>query len=147
MGGNRLLKGEEMKYYGTKNNKDYGFYDEQFENSIEITDEYWTELLDAQCEGKIIIPYENTVKAVFENEYSFIDNNWVKLSGDEAKAKQLTIQNAIRLDEIQAELDELDIKRIRAIAEPSLKDEETTWLEYYNTKISELRNEYSELSQ
>lgn len=147
MGGNRLLKGEEMKYYGTKNNKDYGFYDEQFENSIEITDEYWTELLDAQCEGKIIIPYENTVKAVFENEYSFIDNNWVKLSEDEAKAKQLTIQNAIRLDEIQAELDELDIKRIRAIAEPSLKDEETTWLEYYNTKISELRNEYSELSQ
>lgn len=147
MGGNRLLKGEKMKYYGTKNNKDYGFYDEQFENSIEITDEYWTELLDAQCEGKIIIPYENTVKAVFENEYSFIDNNWVKLSGDEAKAKQLTIQNAIRLDEIQAELDELDIKRIRAIAEPSLKDEETTWLEYYNTKISELRNEYSELSQ
>lgn len=136
-----------MKYYGTKNNKDYGFYDEQFENSIEITDEYWTELLDAQCEGKIIIPYENTVKAVFENEYSFIDNNWVKLSEDEAKAKQLTIQNAIRLDEIQAELDELDIKRIRAIAEPSLKDEETTWLEYYNTKISELRNEYSELSQ
>lgn len=136
-----------MKYYGTKNNKDYGFYDEQFENSIEITDEYWTELLDAQCEGKIIIPYENTVKAVFENEYSFIDNNWVKLSEDEAKAKQLTIQNAIRLDEIQAELDELDIKRIRAIAEPSLKDEETTWLEYYNTKISELRNEYAELSQ
>lgn len=136
-----------MKYYGTKNNKDYGFYDEQFENSIEITDEYWTELLDAQCEGKIIIPYENTVKAVFENEYSFIDNNWVKLSEDEAKAKQLTIQNAIRLDEIQAELDELDIKRIRAIAEPSLKDEETTWLEYYNTKISELRNEYAELSK
>ena len=136
-----------MKYYGTKNNKDYGFYDEQFENSIEITDEYWTELLDAQCEGKIIIPYENTVKAVFENEYSFINNNWVKLSEDEAKAKQLTIQNAIRLDEIQAELDELDIKRIRAIAEPSLKDEETTWLEYYNTKISELRNEYAELSQ
>lgn len=136
-----------MKYYGTKNNKDYGFYDEQFENSIEITDEYWTELLDAQCEGKIIIPYENTVKAVFENEYSFIDNNWVKLSEDEAKAKQLTIQNAIRLDEIQAELDELDIKRIRAIAEPSLKDEETTWLEYYNTKISELRNEYAKLSQ
>ena len=135
-----------MKYYGTKNNKDYGFYEEQFENAIEITDKYWSDLLDAQCDGKIIIPYENSVIAVCENEYSFIDNKWVKLSEEEAQAKQLTIQNAIRLNEIQAELDELDRKRIRAIAEPSLKDENTTWLEYYNSQISELRNEYTQLS-
>jgi hypothetical protein len=135
-----------MKYYGTKNNKDYGFYEEQFENAIEITDKYWSDLLDAQCDGKIIIPYENSVIAVYENEYSFIDNKWVKLSEEEAQAKQLTIQNAIRLNEIQAELDELDRKRIRAIAEPSLKDENTTWLEYYNSQISELRNEYTQLS-
>lgn len=135
-----------MKYYGTKNNKDYGFYEEQFENAIEITDKYWSDLLDAQCDGKIIIPYENSVIAVYENEYSFIDNKWVKLSEEEAQAKQLTIQNAIRLNEIQAELYELDRKRIRAIAEPSLKDENTTWLEYYNSQISELRNEYTQLS-
>lgn len=135
-----------MEYYGTKNNKDYGFYEEQFENAIEITDKYWSDLLDAQCDGKIIIPYENSVIAVYENEYSFIDNKWVKLSEEEAQAKQLTIQNAIRLNEIQAELDELDRKRIRAIAEPSLKDENTTWLEYYNSQISELRNEYTQLS-
>lgn len=135
-----------MKYYGTKNNKDYGFYEEQFENAIEITDKYWSDLLDAQCDGKIIIPYENSVIAVYENEYSFIDNKWVKLSEEEAQAKQLTIQNAIRLNEIQAELDELDRKRIRAIAEPSLKDENITWLEYYNSQISELRNEYTQLS-
>lgn len=135
-----------MKYYGTKNNKDYGFYEEQFENAIEITEDYWKELMDAQTEGKIIIPYENSVIAVCENEYSFIDNKWVKLSEEEAQAKQLTIQNAIRLNEIQAELDELDRKRIRAIAEPSLKDENITWLEYYNSQISELRNEYTQLS-
>lgn len=135
-----------MKYYGTKNNKDYGFYEEQFENAIEITEDYWKELMDAQTEGKIIIPYENSVIAVYENEYSFIDNKWVKLSEEEAQAKQLTIQNAIRLNEIQAELDELDRKRIRAIAEPSLKDENITWLEYYNSQISELRNEYTQLS-
>lgn len=135
-----------MKYYGTKNNKDYGFYEEQFENAIEITEEYWKELVNAQTEGKIIIPYENSVIAVYENEYSFIDNKWIKLSEEEAQAKQLTIQNAIRLNEIQAKLDELDRKRIRAIAEPSLKDENTTWLEYYNSQISELRNEYTQLS-
>ena len=44
-----------MKYYGTKNNKDYGFYLENFDNAIEITDEYWLELLDRQNKGKIII--------------------------------------------------------------------------------------------
>ena len=44
-----------MKYYGTKNNKDYGFYLEKFENAIEISDEYWKELLEEQCKGKIII--------------------------------------------------------------------------------------------
>ena len=38
-----------MKYYGTKNNKDYGFYLEKFDNSIEITDEYWNELLKEQA--------------------------------------------------------------------------------------------------
>jgi len=37
-----------MKYYGTKNNKDYGFYLENFDNAIEISDEYWSELLEAQ---------------------------------------------------------------------------------------------------
>ena len=39
------------------------------------------------------------------------------------------------------ELDKLDQKRIRAIAEPSMKDENISWLEYYNNQISDLRNE------
>lgn len=55
--------------------------------------------------------------------------------------------NSVHVDEIkelkkanlQSQIDELDKKRIRAIAEPSLKDENTTWLEYYNTQIIELR--------
>lgn len=135
-----------MKYYGTKNNKDYGFYEKNFENAIEITDEYWMELLNAQCNGKTIIPYNNNVIAVDENEYSFENEKWVKLSTQEKSAKQLKIQNAIRENEIRLELDELDKKRIRAIAEPSLKDEDTTWLEYYNSQISELREELSEIS-
>jgi len=41
---------------------------------------------------------------------------------------------------------ELDQKRIRAIAEPSLKDENTTGLEYDNAQITELRNELAEIS-
>lgn len=135
-----------MKYYGTKNNKDYGFYLENFDNAIEISDEYWSELLEAQNSGKIIILFENSVIAVNENEYSFENGKWKKLSDKEAGIKQLKIQNAIRESEILSELEELDKKRIRAIAEPSMKDEEQTWLEYYNLQISGLRNELAKIT-
>ncbi len=135
-----------MKYYGTKNNKDYGFYEENFDGAIEITDEYWISLIEEQSSGKIIIPFENTVIAVDETQYSEENGVWKKLTDQETSAKQLKIQNAIRLKEIQDELDELDKKRIRALAEPSLKDEDTTWLEYYNSQISELRTEYNSIS-
>lgn len=136
-----------MKYYGTKNNKDYGFYLENFDNAIEISDEYWNELLEAQNSGKIIILFENKVVAVNENEYSFENGKWTKLSEEEAGIKQLKIQNAIRANEILEKLVELDKKRIRAIAEPSLKDEEQTWLEYYNSQISGLRDELAEITK
>lgn len=134
-----------MKYYGTKNNKDYGFYEKEFENSIEITDNYWKELLNEQSNGKIIIPFENNVIAVDRTEYSFDGNRWIKLSQQETLAKQQTIEKALKTQEIQNKINELDRKRIRAIAEPSLKDENTTWLEYYNNQIVALRKELSEL--
>ncbi len=135
-----------MKYFGTKNNKDYGFYEENFEGAIEITDTYWHELLMQQNQGKRIIFFENNVIAVDETEYSFENNVWKKLNEDEINIKQLKIQNAIKSNEILEKLEELDKKRIRAIAEPSLKDEETTWLEYYNSQITELRKELAEIT-
>ena len=136
-----------MKYYGTKNNKDYGFYEENFENAIEITDEYWKQLLNAQNNGKIIILYGGNVIAADEKEYSKENGIWKKLTAEEMTAKQLKIQNAIRAEEIQEELDNLDQKRIRALAEPSLKDENTTWLEYYNAQIIELRTELTSITE
>lgn len=136
-----------MKYYGTKNNKDYGFYEENFENAIEITDEYWKQLLNAQNNGKIIILYGGNVIAADEKEYSRENGIWKKLTTEEMTAKQLKIQNAIRAKEIQEELENLDQKRIRALAEPSLKDENTTWLEYYNAQIIELRTELTSITE
>ena len=135
-----------MKYYGTKNNKDFGFYEENFENAIEITDEYWLELLHAQDNGKIIILFENKVIAVNENEYSYNNGIWKKLNEDEIKIEQLKIQNEIRKNEIQTELENLDKKRIRAIAEPSMKDENQSWLEFYNNQVRLLRDELSQLT-
>lgn len=136
-----------MKYYGTKNNQDYGFYEDNFENAIEITDEYWLQLLNEQSEGKRIIPFENTVIAVDEVEYSQVNGVWIKLSELEAKEKQLKIQNAIRIQDIQSELDQLDKKRIRAMAEPSLMDADTSWLEYYNKQVKILREELEQLNK
>lgn len=135
-----------MKYYGTKNNKDYGFYLKNFNNAIEISDEYWKELLSQQSEGKIIIPFENQVIAINENEYSFENGNWRKLTPVEAEIKKQEKNNNIRKQEILFELEELDKKRIRAIAEPSLMDNETSWLEYYNRQIKNLRNELEQLN-
>ena len=135
-----------MKYYGTKNNKDYGFYEENFENAIEITDEHWLELLHAQNNGKIIILFENKVIAVNENEYSYNNGTWKKLNENEIKIEQLKIQNEIRKNEIRTELENLDKKRIRAIAEPSMKDENQSWLEFYNNQVKLLRGELSQLN-
>ena len=50
-----------------------------------------------------------------------------------------------RKSEICSELADLDIRRIRAMCEPSLKDEECTWLEYYNNQVLILREELKSL--
>ena len=135
-----------MKYYGTKNDKDYGFYEENFENAIEISDEYWFELLEKQNNGKIIILFEDKPIAVDENNYEFYNNKWHKLSETEVKVRQLNIQNELKKQELQEQLNELDKKRIRALAEPSLMDNETTWLEYYNKQVSSIRSKLAKLS-
>ena len=135
-----------MKYYGTKNNKDFGFYEENFENAVEITDEYWAELLTEQNKGKTIILCEGKVLAINESEYTNDKGVWEKLSKEEAQIKQLKIQNEIRKNEIQRELDTLDKKRIRAIAEPSMKDENESWLEFYNKQIKTFRDELAQLN-
>lgn len=52
-----------------------------------------------------------------------------------------------RIEEIKNELIELDIKRIRAVCETELKTERTgeSWLDYYNSKIYDLRIELNSL--
>ena len=52
-----------------------------------------------------------------------------------------------KIAKIQEELFLLDQKRIRAVCEPELKDaqEGQTWLEYYNFKVFELREQLAQL--
>lgn len=55
--------------------------------------------------------------------------------------------NCARKKAILKEISELDFKTIRPIREDGIKDEVTgeTWLEFYQNKIIELRNEYNNL--
>ena len=58
------------------------------------------------------------------------------------------VKNA-KIKELQEEINNIDLKRIRAICEPSVKDELTgeTWLDYYNAQIISLRANIAELEE
>lgn len=61
---------------------------------------------------------------------------------------KISKENAARQIELQTQIDELDKKRIRAIAEPALKDAQNgqTWLEYYTLQIQALRGEIAQMA-
>lgn len=47
-----------------------GFYDEPIEGSIEITEEYWQELIDGQSTGKEIKENESGYPVLVEYQFS-----------------------------------------------------------------------------
>ena len=63
------------------------------------------------------------------------------------KSKVSAAEKEVKKTSLQSQIDELDKKRIRAMCEPSIKDEATgqTWLEYYNLQVQELRTQINEL--
>ena len=84
----------------------------------------------------------------FPDKYKQIDNQLVDISGTEEYRQYLHEKEiAERKSQIESELLELDSKRIRAICEPSIKDESTgeTWLDYYNNQVAVLREELKNL--
>lgn len=84
-----------------------------------------------------------------ENDSSVIENI-VYLETEESyqnrKNNEILQQE---IDSLITNIQDLDFKRIRALCEPSIKDEETgeTWLDYYNTQISDLRNQLQTLQE
>ena len=65
----------------------------------------------------------------------------------EYKTKIASLEKTTKIANLQSQIDDLDKKRVRAICEPSIKDEATgqTWLEYYTQQIQALRVEISNL--
>lgn len=82
------------------------------------------------------------------NKYKKIKNKLEDISDtEEYKAFLKNQENEKRKTEIECELNDLDTKRIRAMCEPSVKDETTgqTWLDYYNSEVQRLREELKQL--
>lgn len=79
--------------------------------------------------------------STFEPEkYEVIDGVLTDISNTpEYIAEQAQKAKEIKNAEIQKQINELDIKRIRAIAEPSQKTTNQSWLEYYTGQIQDLR--------
>lgn len=101
------------------------------------------ERADFVCEHQGLNYYEddNCIIMYLDSE-KIVDGKSVDISDTpeyiaEQEAKEKEAQNA----EITKLIEALDIKRIRAIAEPTLKDGEQTWLEYYTEQIQELREQ------
>ena len=82
--------------------------------------------------------------------YKIVDKKFVDISDTEEYTQYMKLKEIeFRKSEIEQELLELDSKRIRAICEPSVKDETTgeTWLDYYNSEVERLRTELKELNE
>lgn len=68
---------------------------------------------------------------------------------DEFEKRLETEKAKAEIDVLNTKIQEIDLKRIRAICEPEIKDEDTgeTWLDYYNNQISEIRIEIQKLQE
>ena len=73
-----------MKYFGFKENVGYGFYDENFDGAIQLSDDEWQELFSDQSNGKDIVMFGGVVSASEPNLY-YLDSNGIyqKYSSEE----------------------------------------------------------------
>lgn len=94
-----------------------------------------------QYEGLEILETERPLVLSEDGTYYVFADTDEYLQEQAIKAKQQ------RIDEIKAQLTELDQKRIRALCEPSTLTNESnqTWLEYYNNQVLQLREELQSL--
>lgn len=108
--------------------------------------------------NKIVNPSNITGSREFDIDYNFfiscsdgyliydknLDKIVVNSKFQEEQHKKNLVQEIQKYNKI---LEDLDKKRIRAICEPSIKNEETqeTWLDFYNSKVVEVRNKIVKL--
>lgn len=88
-----------------------------------------------------IVRDELSGQLYLQNDYNILTET------EDYKAEVSAKENVANKTQLQSQIEELDKKRIRAIAEPSVKDESTgqTWLEFYNSQIADLRAQIAQL--
>lgn len=90
----------------------------------------------------------NEVKIFALKPDEYLEDGIVKINENyETDIEKLNLQ--LEINGLNESIKELDLKRIRAICEPSVKDETTgqTWLEYYNAQILDLRSQIQTLQE
>lgn len=91
---------------------------------------------------------DNLISLLSQHKAIIKNKKIVNITGtDDYKSKIATQEKTAKIADLNARIDAVDKKRIRAICEPSVKDETTgqTWLEYYNLQVQELRTQINEL--
>ena len=90
----------------------------------------------------------NEVKIFALKPDEYLKDGIVKINENyETDIEKLNLQ--LEINGLNESIKELDLKRSRAICEPSVKDETTgqTWLEYYNAQILDLRSQIQTLQE
>lgn len=112
------------------------------------------EVTTVEYVGKIKDGYQSVTSEVAEDiqtnpdKYKVVNGILTDISNTNEYKEFLHQQEVqIRKSEIERQLLELDTKRVRAMCEPSIKDESTgeTWLDYYNAQVAQLREELNSL--
>lgn len=108
--------------------------------------EKWVQTVDYS--GKEIINPESGEKLIM-NDFAEIPEGFMLyedyVKTDEYKSEMAVKEASDAKNQLLEQIDALDKKRIRAVCEPSQKDENQTWLEYYTSQIVELRQQLQEL--
>lgn len=82
------------------------------------------------------VDIDDSLITLFKQNKAIIQGNTIFdiQETEDYKSNVSAAEKEVKKTSLQSRIDELDKKRIRAICEPSVKDETTgqTWLEYYN---------------
>lgn len=119
--------------YDIQDGKILGFYPDNI--TYETIPEPFIEITEEQREA---ILNKDFIR-ILNQEIIDISDTEEYLLAQEKIQKQKKIQ--ILIDEIES----IDKKRIRAIAEPSFKEVSLSWIDYYNQQIKEKRQQLLEL--
>lgn len=125
-------------FYVTKNNVliEYG----------DFVNKYW----DYPDEAKELLGTSVQEYNANRENFTVVEGELVNITQTQEYLEKIALKECENLKkELQKQINELDLKRIRAMAEPSLKNAETgeTWLDFYTLQIQNLRAELVELNQ